>query len=102
MFVSFACHQPSVMHRYCTQSMHTAMRPCAVAKETYLRINSEGILCVQHQLEANQGGIIGGGAVGHAAAHDIFVDYLIVPNYVDDEVGLDNASRSGEGPSMGD
>jgi len=82
MFVSFVCHQPCVEHTYSAQSMQTAMRPCGVAKETYLRINSEGILCVQHQLEANQGGIIGGGSVGHMAAHDIFVDYLLVPKFV--------------------
>jgi hypothetical protein len=86
MFVSFVCQQPLVSHHYSSQSMQTAMRPCAVAKETYLRINCEGILCVQHQLEANQSGIIGGGSVGHGGALDIFVDYLLVPNFVEEEI----------------
>ena len=87
MFVSFVCHQESVSHLYSSLSLQTAMRPCAVARETYLRINDQGILCIQHQVEATQGGILTNGAAGgNLTAQDIFIDYLIVPNYQEEAI----------------
>lgn len=42
-----------------------AMKALSIAKESYLRINSDGLLCLQHQVENSQGG-------------ECFVDFIVV------------------------
>jgi len=50
------------------------MRALAVASETYLRINDEGVMCIQHQIMA-------------ASGKKCYVDFLMVPYLADDDGG---------------
>jgi hypothetical protein len=47
------------------------MRALPFAQETYLRINKEGIMCIQHQVQV--------------AGQNTFVDFLICANTAEDD-----------------
>eukprot|EP01038_Epipyxis_sp_PR26KG_P005133 gene5133-7149_t len=49
-FVSFNCKN-AIAFSYPLSSMLLGMKALSVSKETYIRINSSGIMCVQHQIE---------------------------------------------------
>lgn len=49
-FVCFTCHVPRVSWTYLMSGMETGMRALPHANETYFRVNEEGILCIQHQV----------------------------------------------------
>jgi hypothetical protein len=42
---------PPVQWEYPLQSLLQGMRALLVAAETYVRINDEGIMCIQHQVD---------------------------------------------------
>jgi hypothetical protein len=66
IFVSFhfvGAH--TVSWAYPIGSLQLALKALGVAKETYLRINSDGLLCAQHQVESKSG-------------REIFLDFLLV------------------------
>lgn len=48
-FIHFACSEEREW-AYKLPSLSQGMRALNVAKETYVRINEEGIMCVQHQV----------------------------------------------------
>lgn len=48
-FVHFECMSDR-RFRYILGALNQGMRALAVAKETYVRINEDGIMCVQHQV----------------------------------------------------
>lgn len=48
-FVSFRCGNP-VRFSYPLKSFILGMKALNVAKETYIRINGDGMMCVQHQV----------------------------------------------------
>jgi hypothetical protein len=50
------------------------MKALSVAKETYIRINEEGIMCIQHQVESSKG-------------HETFIDFLMVAEETFDHEG---------------
>jgi len=51
-FVHFNCSEENEWV-YKLPSLSQGMRALSVAKETYVRINEEGIMCVQHQVRTN-------------------------------------------------
>lgn len=63
-FISFRCDRQS-RWIYPLASLVLGMKALAVAKETYIRINSDGIMCIQHQLESHRG-------------QDMFIDFLML------------------------
>lgn len=65
IFVSFKCQPQRVAWVYPLTSFQLGMKALSVANETYLRINSEGIMALQHQIDT-----------GHAS--DTYVDFLMV------------------------
>lgn len=48
-FVCFECNVPRVSWTYLMTGMEVGMKALPHATETYLRVNAEGILCIQHQ-----------------------------------------------------
>jgi hypothetical protein len=65
IFVSYQIQERVATWSYPLSSMQLAMKALGVAKETFLRINSDGLMCIQHQVEGKSG-------------KEIFVDFLIV------------------------
>ena len=57
------------------------MRALTVAKETYMRINEEGILCVQHQVE------------NMASGHSTFIDFLCLAEETGEEEEREEEER---------
>lgn len=58
-------------HDYALRTLQQAMKALAFAKESYVRVNQRGMLCVQHLVEVTKGGLLGsaqGGGGGAAAA----------------------------------
>ena len=53
-FVSFICNTPCQWD-YALASFHLGMKALSVASETYIRVNSEGMMCIQHLLETDMG-----------------------------------------------
>ena len=64
VFVSFAS-SANVVWTYPLPSIQLGMKALGVAKETFIRINQDGIMCVQHQVENRSG-------------RETFVDFLMV------------------------
>jgi len=82
LFVYFDCEATSEWE-YPLQSLLQGMRALLVAAETYVRINDEGIMCIQHQIVASSG-------------KKCFVDFLMVPtaDEDDDDEGAHTASAA--------
>ena len=66
IFVDYTVAEQTATWTYPLSSLQLAMKALGVAKESYLRINSEGLMCVQHQVEGKSG-------------KEVFVDFLLVP-----------------------
>jgi len=62
-FVHFDCSEARSWS-YGLGALNQGMRALTVAKETYVRINEEGIMCVQHQVENT------------ASGQSTFIDFL--------------------------
>ena len=60
----------------------------SVAKETYVRINDEGIMCIQHQVESNKG-------------YETYIDFLMIPEATYDHDAGENDQRDGSGTENG-
>ena len=83
IFISFVVQQDTHYYYY-TEHIQLCMKPLNISKESYIRINEQGIMCIQHLVELNELGQWCGGKNQHIInAHDIFLDYLIIP-LVDD------------------
>lgn len=54
-------------------ALNQGMRALTVAKETYMRINEEGIMCVQHQVENTVSG------------QSTFIDFLCLCEETEEE-----------------
>jgi hypothetical protein len=57
VFVAFRCVE-TIREVFPIKSFLLSMKALSVAKETFLRINGEGVLCVQHQVESKRGGVV--------------------------------------------
>jgi Repair protein Rad1/Rec1/Rad17 len=76
-FVSFKCGE-TYNWEYSLGSLQLGMKALTVATETYIRINSDGIMCIQHQLETSRG-------------QDTYIDFLMLS--ADDISGQDSVSQ---------
>jgi hypothetical protein len=65
-FVSFDA-EVDLSWTYSIPSFSLGLKALAVAKETYIRINAVGIMCIQHQIEMNR-----------ETGRDTFVDFLML------------------------
>jgi len=65
IFVSFNCSRPRLVWTYPMTSFQLGMKALGVANETYLRINQDGIMALQHQIDS-----------GHGS--ETYVDFLMV------------------------
>lgn len=54
-FVRSGEGQGTVVWTYPLSSVHLGMKALGVAKETYIRINGEGMICIQHQVTTKDG-----------------------------------------------
>ena len=54
-FVRSGDGQGTVVWTYSLSSIHLGMKALGVAKETYIRINMEGMICIQHQVTTKDG-----------------------------------------------
>jgi len=66
--VSFACDVPPTepeTFEYPIGSLQLAMKALGVAKETFIRVNSEGLMSVQHLVQGRGG-------------HDVFLDFMLM------------------------
>jgi hypothetical protein len=66
------------------------MRALTVAKETYMRINEEGIMCVQHQVENT------------ASGQSTFIDFLCLAEETEEGEGEDEGEGEGEEATGGE
>ena len=73
---------PFVTQRYQLKLLQHAFRVLASAKQTYIRINHAGMLCVQHMVPvpATEGFSRGFGKKGDVAGESVFVDFVIYPD----------------------
>lgn len=74
--ISFDC-SASCQWRYAISPITLSMRPLAIASESCLRVNAEGILCLQHQVSLSEGTL------------SAFIDFLLLPDVI-----LDNESQN--------
>jgi len=65
IFVSYVVAEQTATWTYPLSSLQLATKALGVAKETFIRVNSEGLMCVQHQVEGKSG-------------KEVFVDFLLV------------------------
>jgi hypothetical protein len=65
LFVSFRCENP-ISFSYRLDALTLGMKALIVAKETYLRINKDGVACIQHQVETAKG-------------PETYIDFLMIP-----------------------
>lgn len=65
LFVSFRCENP-ISFSYRLDALTLGMKALVVAKETYLRINKDGVACIQHQVETAKG-------------PETYIDFLMIP-----------------------
>eukprot|EP01040_Poterioochromonas_malhamensis_P005473 gene5473-5876_t len=65
-FISFNCIR-SITVSYNVKALILGMKALNLGKETYLRINTEGILCLQHQIESEKG-------------ENVYYDFLLLPD----------------------
>ena len=63
-------------------ALNQGMRALTVAKETYMRINEEGLMCVQHQVENT------------ASGQSTFIDFLCLAE--EDDEGEGGEATGGE------
>lgn len=77
-FVSFKCNETCCWN-YSLGSFHLGMKALAVAFETYIRVNSEGILLIQHQLETSKG-------------ENTYIDFLMMAEEDTEPTGRDNCA----------
>jgi hypothetical protein len=82
--VHFDCTEPRSWC-YSLAALNHGMRALAVAKETYLRINEEGIMCVQHQVENNVSG------------QSTFIDFLCLAEEEDEAPPDDDEEEEEDG-----
>ena len=73
--ISFNC-SASCSWRYAMTPITLSMRPLTIASESCLRVNAEGILCLQHQVSLSEG------------TQSAFIDFLLLPDVI-----LDNDSQ---------
>ena len=66
IFVSYNVAEQTGTWTYPLSSLQLATKALGVAKETFMRINSDGLMCMQHQVEGKSG-------------REVFVDFLLVP-----------------------
>ena len=82
-FVSFTCHAPTIKWSYSSLYLQSCMRAVSHSRESYLRVNSSGLLCIQHLIEVNENAVIvhsnGASNANGGDLNDVFVDYLVVP-----------------------
>ena len=74
--ISFDC-SVSCEWRYAINPITLSLRPLAIASESCLRVNAEGILCLQHQVSLAEG------------TQSSFIDFLLLPDVI-----LDHESQS--------
>lgn len=79
-FVHFDCSEARAWS-YGLGALNQGMRALTVAKETYMRINEEGILCVQHQVENT------------ASGHSTFIDFLCLAEETGEEEQREQEER---------
>ena len=79
-FVSFKCNETCYWN-YSLGSFHLGMKALAVAFETYIRVNSEGILLIQHQLETSKG-------------ENTYIDFLMMAEEDIEPTGRDTCADS--------
>ncbi len=82
-FVHFDCAAPRSWS-YSLPALNHGMKALSVAKETYLRINEEGIMCVQHQVENTVSG------------QSTFIDFLCLAEEEDEEPRDDDEEEDEE------
>ena len=63
VFVKFECFNNATWS-YPLGSLSLGMKALGVAKETYIRINANGVACVQHQIETTK-------------EYEVYVDFII-------------------------
>lgn len=64
VFISFNCNE-DISFIYNLQSFQLGMKCSHISKETLIRINSVGVMCVQHLVETPHG--------------DVYADFLMIP-----------------------
>jgi hypothetical protein len=55
LFISFKCSTPNLVMYYPITSFQLGMKALSVATESCLRINAEGVMALQHQVETGRG-----------------------------------------------
>mmetsp|Transcript_37001 Transcript_37001/g.64245 ORF Transcript_37001/g.64245 Transcript_37001/m.64245 type:complete len:320 (-) Transcript_37001:370-1329(-) len=83
LFVHFECKEEEVQWSYSIIALTDAMKALHSADETYIRINEQGVMCIQHQIKLT--------------TENIFIDYLICANEIDDAAYDANATQSDGG-----
>lgn len=63
VFILYRCDKPRVW-TFSLASLQLGMKALGVAKETYVRINGEGVMSIQHQIESNN--------------HETFINFILV------------------------
>lgn len=83
-FVHFSCSVPFLSWTYALSALEGGMKALSAANETYIRINGEGIMLIQHQMPVGPG-------------QEAFVDFLICANVADgDEEDGQDENAGGE------
>ena len=70
--ISFEC-SASLSWRFAMSPITLSLRPLSIASESCLRLNAQGVLCLQHQVSLAEGG------------RSSYIDFLLLP-----EADLDN------------
>jgi hypothetical protein len=118
IFVSFQCHK-SVQWTYGIQALQLGMKSLGIAKETFIRVNAEGVICIQHQIDAGSGpkrassSFSGtssrhpsrshsthkeyGGGVARGKSIETYVDFLMIPEADLDAEGVPGEDGRGDG-----
>jgi hypothetical protein len=82
LFTIFDC-QGTYEWEYQLEALLLGMRALMHADQTYLRINDEGVMCIQHRV--------------HCGADPSYVDFLMVPTVPEDDIAAAAANSSGDG-----
>ena len=73
-FSSFTCKVPRIHFRYQLSLLQNALKALNDSTQTFLRINGEGMLCLQHKLHHNQNELS-------------FVEFIVLPEENDEKEG---------------
>ena len=79
-FVSFLCTNRCTWD-YALTSFHLGMKALSVASETYIRVNSDGMMCIQHLLETDMG-------------EDTTIDFILVSSEEIEGITQTNLNQS--------